>query len=392
LVLVLVGVAAVGCEQTHGLPTPLVLRLTAIVPAKGTTFGGTPVTITGSGFGASASVTIGGAAAANVVVVNATTITAVTPQHPVGGSDVVVTSEGRSGALLGGFIFEVPPAGPNSPPEVTGLTAQGTRSNQPAGMADLNETINVSALVTDTETPPDALTYEWTATAGAFQGTGRAVGWRAPASLVATPVDVTLTLTVIERFTLPDPQGLPTPQEHRVTRTVGVRVHDSVREITDLAVDFLAKFSNSNLTPDQVMSEFSRTCGGGGPFMSELADVQKNRCLYTITSHSLGTSATTQQFRGLCTILSGVEQRSHIADGCATVPVRWVSVIRPGALSCPVQETMPGGGPLVPGMQVTTTGIDMVTAMYEGNRWRLCHSDFAGQSTSPIGTFQGFKK
>ena len=383
---------AAACDQAHGVPTPLVLRLTSIAPAKGSTFGGTPVTITGSGFGATASVTIGGAAASNVVVVNPTTITATTPQHPVGGSDVIVTSDGLTASLLGGFVYEVPSAGPNAPPTITSLTAQGTRANQPPAMADLNESINVVTQVTDPETSPDALTYEWSATGGTITGTGRTVTWRAPATLPATPVDFTLTATVVERYVVPNSQGLPTQQEHRITRTVTVRVHNSIKEISDLAVDFLQRFSTSAMPSDQVMTNFSRTCGGGGPFQSELADVNKNRCLYTITGSNIGPPATTQNFRGVCSILSGQETRTHTADGCATVPVHWVSIVKPGALSCPVQESLPNGGPLVPGTQVTSSGIDMVTAMYEGNQWRLCHSDFAGTSTSPAGIFQGFKK
>ena len=380
-----------GCEQSHGGPTPLVLRLLGIVPAKGSTFGGTPVTITGSGFGTAATVTIGGAAATNVVVVNETTITARTPQHPVGGSDVVVTSNGLTASLLGGFIYEVPSTGPNTPPVITTLTAQGTRANQPAGMADLNEAINVTATVTDTETPQDQLTYEWSAPSGTFQGTGRAVIWRAPAS-AQTPINFTLTATVVERYIEPDAQGLPVQREHRVNRTVTVRVHNSIAEIGALATEFLTLFSTSTVPPNAVMNGFSRTCDGGRAFDSEFRDVEKNRCLYNITSFFVGAPATTQNFRGVCSILFGNETRSHVADGCATVPVRWVSTVRPGALSCPVLETAPGGGPLVPGMQITTIGTDMVTAFYETDRWRLCHSDFAGTSTSPFGTTSGFKK
>jgi hypothetical protein len=286
----------------------------------------------------------------------------------------------------------VPSIGPNTAPVIGGLTAQGTRANQPAAMADINEIINVTATVSDLETPVDQLTYEWTAPQGTFQGAGRAVTWRAPASLTTTPIDLTLAVTVVERYLSIDPQGLPVPSEHRVTRTINVRVHDSLREIGALAVGFLEAFSNSNLTPTQVMSGFSLTCGGGGPFLAELRDVEKNRCLYTITSHFVGAPVTTQTFRGLCSIGTGSAPRTHIADGCAIVPVQWVSVVNPGAASCPVQEPGPNGLPLVPGMQTTTIGEDMVTAMYENGQWRLCHSEFIGMSTTPIGTFQGFKK
>ena len=55
--------------------------VTSIAAASGTTNGGTSVTITGTGFQSGATVTIGGAAATNVMFVNSTTITATTPAH-----------------------------------------------------------------------------------------------------------------------------------------------------------------------------------------------------------------------------------------------------------------------------------------------------------------------
>ena len=54
-------------------PAPTV---TSVCPNSGTTAGGTAVTITGTNFAAGATVTFGGTAATNVVVVNSTTITA----------------------------------------------------------------------------------------------------------------------------------------------------------------------------------------------------------------------------------------------------------------------------------------------------------------------------
>ena len=66
--------------------------VSAIAPATGSTAGGTAVTITGSGFVSGATVSIGGVAATSVVVVNATTITAVTGAHVAATVDVVVTN------------------------------------------------------------------------------------------------------------------------------------------------------------------------------------------------------------------------------------------------------------------------------------------------------------
>lgn len=78
-------------EAAH--PTPVVL---AVTPNHGAVAGGTPVTITGSGFGYGATATFDGVPATDVVAVTQTAITCVTPAHATGAADVVVTNtDGR---------------------------------------------------------------------------------------------------------------------------------------------------------------------------------------------------------------------------------------------------------------------------------------------------------
>jgi hypothetical protein len=79
--------------------------VTGITPQSGSISGGTPVAITGNAFAAGATVTIGGAAATSVNVVNGTTITAVTPAHATGAVSVVVTSGGSSTTLSNGYFY-----------------------------------------------------------------------------------------------------------------------------------------------------------------------------------------------------------------------------------------------------------------------------------------------
>ena len=55
--------------------------MTGVSPASGTAAGGTAVTITGTGFLAGATVSLGGTPATGVTVVNSTSITATTPAH-----------------------------------------------------------------------------------------------------------------------------------------------------------------------------------------------------------------------------------------------------------------------------------------------------------------------
>jgi formylglycine-generating enzyme required for sulfatase activity len=80
--------------------------ITAVTPAAGLLAGGTAITITGSQLGGVQSVTIGGVPATNVVSVNSTTITAVTPpSKSLGPKDVVVTTTAGSATLTDGFFY-----------------------------------------------------------------------------------------------------------------------------------------------------------------------------------------------------------------------------------------------------------------------------------------------
>ena len=90
-------------------PAPTV---SAISPSTGTLAGGTPVTITGTGFRSGATVSLGGTAATGVTVVSSTAITAATPAHVIGAVNVVVTNtDNQNGTLPGGYTYTTPPAG-----------------------------------------------------------------------------------------------------------------------------------------------------------------------------------------------------------------------------------------------------------------------------------------
>ena len=83
--------------------------MNGVSPPSGPTAGGTSITITGSGFVAGATVTLGGTAASNVAVLNSTSITALTPAHAAGGVDVVVTNpNAQTGTNVGGFTYFTP--------------------------------------------------------------------------------------------------------------------------------------------------------------------------------------------------------------------------------------------------------------------------------------------
>lgn len=90
-----------------------------VSPNSGTVFGGTAVTITGSGFLAATGVTFDGITATSIVIVSDTTITCVTPGHASGAVDVVV---GNVDTLSAGYTYALaavllPPIPYNSPVE-----------------------------------------------------------------------------------------------------------------------------------------------------------------------------------------------------------------------------------------------------------------------------------
>ena len=109
-----------------------VLTVTGVVPAVGSIGGGTAITITGTGFVAGATVTLGGAPAATVVVASATTITAATGARAAGVVDVVVTNPGAQTATLARAFTYVAPAptltamAPASGPIGAAVTLTGT--------------------------------------------------------------------------------------------------------------------------------------------------------------------------------------------------------------------------------------------------------------------------
>ncbi len=109
-----------------GNPAPTV---TTVSPTSGTTAGGTPVTITGTGFLTGATVTFGGTSATAVTVVNSTSITATTPAHASGAVDVVVTNTDiQSGTKTSGYTYTSPNPAPtvSTIAPTSGTTAGGT--------------------------------------------------------------------------------------------------------------------------------------------------------------------------------------------------------------------------------------------------------------------------
>jgi len=336
--------------------------VSSVAPSTGSTTGGTSITISGSGFASDATVMVGGVPATNVVVSGATSLTALTGARiTAGAAEVSVTSGGKSSSLTNGFTF-VAPSGSNRAPVISGFRSVGSRSNQPSGFADIDETIQVIATVTDGETPNSGLTYEWTGP-GLLTPSGTTLTWKIPASFsTGTPTTVSIGLKVTETFT----EGGVTHHQSS-TGTFPVRVHDSQKEVMDAGEDFLVLFSDSTKTTDQVLHNFSTTCDGGKGRTNEAADTDRNRATYTqnfAASRVTRRPPVTFNFVRQGCFPQGRQQPN--TDACSSYTVHWEVTYKSD------------------GKKEIADGIDYVSAVLENDRWLLCHSDFIGTVTNPL--------
>jgi formylglycine-generating enzyme required for sulfatase activity len=145
---VLLTTASGTATLTNGftyLPAPTIASVT---PNKGPLGGGTAITITGTNLTGATAVSIGGTAATNVVVVNATTVTAVTPASTAGAKSVSVTAPGGVATLASGFTYFAAPTissvSPSAGPLGGGTTITITGSNFYNGSS--NATVSIGGV------------------------------------------------------------------------------------------------------------------------------------------------------------------------------------------------------------------------------------------------------
>jgi len=349
-----------GCSSSPTSPSQTRVTVSAVAPSRGGTGGGTTVMITGSGFSDGAAVSIGGAPATDVKVMSPTSISAVTPGRTAAGSSEVTVTVGASTASLPSGFTYVAPTGTNQPPIITSISSIGSRPKQPSGFADIGETITLVATVTDKETAPSALTYEWSGP-GTFSGIGSSVSWTAPASVPARPSPANIALKVTETYT----EGGVT-QLNVTTGSYVVSVHDSTTEILDIGEDFLTLFTHSEIPTDQVLHNFSTSCGGRN---AEASDVNRARQQYIEDFSKFRISRLMPvpfNFWGSFVVFA---DRVRRGDAMARFQVHWeVTYI----------IDVPGDPPRYKGTHEVADGIDYVTAVLENDRWLLCSSDWQG--------------
>jgi len=100
--------------------------ITGVSTSSGYTTGGTNITISGTNFYNVTSVTVGGSAVTNLVVVSTTSITATTPAGSAGSATVTVTTSTGTANDSGGFTYITPPPTITGVSPSSGYTTSGT--------------------------------------------------------------------------------------------------------------------------------------------------------------------------------------------------------------------------------------------------------------------------
>jgi hypothetical protein len=170
-----------------------------------------------------------------------------------------------------------------------------------------------------------------------------------------TPVDVTITLRVVERY---GPGGI---FQQEVTATRSVSLHDSPRELGDMARRFLTEFSKpqTNRDVNDIMRDFNASaCPKPSEVDDERDDVIEHYTYFTMNAYDIGPASVQVSFKGRC--FAGLE-----GDACISVPVRWESTDKRN------------------GVKASTSGTDHLTGVYTPaqKRWWLCSSRYQRTGT-----------
>lgn len=246
-----------------------------------------------------------------------------------------------AGACSGSPIV-TPPAVINTPPTVESLQMASPR-------AEADRPIQATAVVKDTESPLDKLSYTWSASPGngTFGGvttfSGNQVGnsWTPPKGQ-ATPALYTIGLTVTESY-----MSAGQAKQNVVSTTTTVHYNDSPAEAIQLGYDFLVyKFGNYNISGAEAVSNFSDSCPGKA---AEQEQIESNRQDFEILSANY--PAPVASFN------------DELTAGSVEGPCTF--------------EDKPKSGPNA-GRREFVNGTCLLTVIYEtaNFRWRLCDSYF----------------
>jgi putative cell wall-binding protein len=102
------GSATLTAGFTYQAPVVAAPTIVAVTPDSGPVAGGTTVALTGTNLTGTTGISVGGQAATDVTVLDATSVSFTSPAHAGGATDVVVTTPAGSATLTAGFTYQAP--------------------------------------------------------------------------------------------------------------------------------------------------------------------------------------------------------------------------------------------------------------------------------------------
>jgi hypothetical protein len=250
---------------------------------------------------------------------------------------------------------EKPPTQPpatNTPPTISSVTVGTAR-------VEAGDDVAVTAVVEDTETPVDQLTYDWSSAPanGTFAGTGRQVRWKAP--FLQPPSLYTLTLKVTEKYT-----SGGVAKENTASANGQVHYNDSYHEINTISMRFLTElFPNFSVTPQQAVQDFSDSTNRQ-PDGSTCA-VERDMELNQIANNRVDFHILSGTYTNVSINLNGDKTFADVFGTCVFEDIP----------QDPTNQYF--------GRRERVTGICHLTAVYEKWNWFLCKSNFAWTGTMP---------
>ncbi|MBB5035561.1 beta strand repeat-containing protein [Prosthecobacter vanneervenii] len=323
--------------------------VSGISAASGPLSGGVSVTITGTNFSGATGVTIGGAAATSVTVVDSTHITCTTPAHSAGTASVVVTTPGGSNAANSLYTY---------------LAAPTVSSVSPA-----SGTVNggTSVVITGTGFTSDAVVKFGGVTATITSVSGTSItcttptgGGAGPASVQVTTPGGTNTANTLYSYVLTPPTVASVTPSSSTT--------DGGTTVTITGTNFSAvssvTFGGVPATDVVVVSNTSLTCttpavgapGGASVLVTTPSGTSAANSLFsyvpplpTVGSLSPSTGST---LGGTLVSITGTHLLTTGSVTIGGVPATNVTVVSDTSITC----ITPAGSVGTPNVVVTTTG------------------------------------
>lgn len=229
-----------------------------ISPSNGPTAGGTTVTLSGTEFESNATVTVGGVAATNVVVLNSTTLTFTTPTGTPGAASIVVTNpDDGSVTATNAFAYLSQPTITNVSPN-SGTSAGGTGVTLTGTQFEDGATVTVGGLAATDVVVVNSTTITFTTPSGGAVG----------------PADVVVT----------------NPDNGTVTDTGGYTYTQSVPTITNVSPNRGPTAGDTTVTLSGTQFERGATVTVGGVAATDVIVASSTTITFTTPAGAVGSA------------------------------------------------------------------------------------------------------